>query len=114
MESGSDLDHINKLSNLCRICGKLLSGKKDYPVSVYGDEIFTVYSVIVQNDVDNLHPKRICQLCRNVLFRVRKGKQNCESFDVSVPELFVYSKHSAECKICNIKRGENCPKSVDI
>jgi len=90
--------------SLCRTCGNKIKISRKYkypkPAVNYVSVIQQLFRVNILEDIDLVHPKSICDTCRNQLDRYNKSMIQYEP----VKLLIVYSPHTdTDCFVCTIR-----------
>ena len=69
----SFLIHAEALTNLCRVCGCVITGyRRDVALCI--EELEGAFDKVnFKNDIENIHPKHICRTCYSALLNVKKN-----------------------------------------
>ncbi|XP_065656351.1 uncharacterized protein LOC136081897 [Hydra vulgaris] len=110
--------HCEKLIKLCRICSskiKITTGyQKPKLVSLYKEKLKELFSIDLDNDHFDVHPRHICHSCHMKLFH--SGRTTIKE-DTNL-SLITFEPHNEKCSICLEKKGrkrkltENLPVTV--
>ena len=88
--------HMEKLHNLCRLCGKKIKGNK-YLCKTLADKIMEVYNVNIENDLADIHPEYLCGPCRYKM---------CRKTDGNFLKPYYFEEHKfTGCMVCTVHRG---------
>ena len=77
-------EHINRVNLMCRLCcQRVKRAEKDKDknlrlCSQYCVDIFDVYGIKTEQDIEGKHPKTICQKCYAKLMRLKREKKSVE------------------------------------
>ena len=89
--------HTKKIANLCRFCAKpaKTKNKRGKEKLLFANE-FLSFGVNLEEDVDSVHPRLVCQSCSRSLYRLRSSSPPPELKKVP----FVWEPHSEDNENC--------------
>ena len=99
---------MQKLEDLCRLCGKATQHLERTKKTQYTKELYELFSIDVAKDDTDIHPSNLCQTCRCYLYRQRKSGPKRQKTVPSI-QLKEYMPHSESCK----SQTETCEMDAD-
>ena len=102
---------MQKLENLCRLCGKSTQHLERTKKTQYAKELYELFSIDVTNEDNNIFPLYLCQTCRCYLYRQRKSGPKRPKTIPSI-QLKEYVPHSDLCKLCKYE-DERCESDAE-
>lgn len=92
--------HKEKLTLFCRLCGGFRHQNIGFPVSNYKDQLQKFFNVSVENDIDTVHPKLMCNPCRLRIRRLQEKLRKKRSTDTDFVA-HIWEEHSIQdCGVC--------------
>ncbi|KAJ8023362.1 Transposable element P transposase [Holothuria leucospilota] len=97
--------HLTALHSLCRLCGtKRKEGSSFFQKETYQKDIQHYLNVNISDDLEEIHPHSICDVCRRKLNRAKSVAKRAKTKNADVPvniTVYSFSPHQEEsCKIC--------------
>ena len=83
VDQDHDQQHVDKLLQLCRICGE--SGRET-ETRKYREEILALYSVDVSEDLPSVAPTKICGSCRKKINRSKISVKEGKGISTNLPD----------------------------
>lgn len=110
-------NHIKKLLNLCRICGQralkyseITRKKKAKIAGNYSHLIKLLFGIDIDNDIEDIHPKVLCQPCYWKLINSKKDDRplSLSQVDRDRKAVIIWKQHDdEECFTCNIYQQQS-------
>lgn len=101
--------HSKILEGLCRICSRKLDKNRECKKAVlYKDILFKYFDVNVDEDKGNIHPNRVCERCRKVLFKINKTSDTMYHPQLNFA---TFKEHEENCALCDRFSGSKSKRA---